>query len=100
MNIKIILLVVFFVFLIGCSEKINVNNLTYDEIHSCRKDSDCQQISGCHENGGSECVNFEYVDALGTPNKNCDTNDVWPCYTCECKSGKCVNILNEDKFGC
>ncbi len=96
----IFLLLVTFMFFVGCSEKIILDNLTDKEMNYCDFNSDCQHVRGCHEDGGSDCVNIKYIELLSTPKENCDINSVWPCYTCVCQSKKCVNVLNKEKIGC
>jgi hypothetical protein len=105
---KIILfsLIILSFFIIACNssekeyEKVIYNIPDDPEIFFCESDADCGHVTGCNEEGGSPCVNIEYIFTYGPNKKNCDPNDVSFCYTCECIDNKCTNVLDQQKYGC
>jgi hypothetical protein len=104
---KIILLIMIltFVIIIGCSKESVVQDRIYElpnieEIYFCETDAECGHLAGCNEKGGSPCVNIDYVKTYGKEKKNCDPDDVSFCYNCKCIDNKCNTVIDNTKYGC
>ena len=100
---KISLLFILFIvllFLTACGKTVHVEDLSDKDIYSCKKDSDCAHVKGCHEDGGSACVNKKYAKVLGDEGKDCDEEDCKPCSTCSCDEGRCKNIIDMKNYCC
>lgn len=95
-----IILAISLLVLAGCGGPKSMEDVDLEKAYACDSDSDCDHVAGCHEDGGSACVNKRYAKVMGSPKDNCDPNEAWPCTFCVCEDGKCANEVDMKSFGC